>query len=114
MNSPERMATFSPQSENGSQSPVMSLTDSALGGSTSPDVQIKSNCSSLSDRDEENFESYGENDNVEFDDRYVCLEIVNQTEILSFWKVKRDLSLERTYYVMSVLSDVLFVPTSLW
>ncbi|XP_059092920.1 rab11 family-interacting protein 4B-like isoform X2 [Tigriopus californicus] len=68
MNSPERMATFSPQSEHGSQSPVMSLTDSALGGSTSPDVQIKSNCSSLSDRDEENFESYGENDNVEFDD----------------------------------------------
>ena len=42
-----------------------SLTDSALGGSTSPDIQ-KSQCSSLSDR-EENFESYGENDDVEYD-----------------------------------------------
>ena len=46
-----------------------SLADSALGGAASPDIVVKSACSSLSDRDEENFESYGENDDVEYDDR---------------------------------------------
>ena len=46
-----------------------SLADSAIGGAASPDIVVKSACSSLSDRDEENFESYGENDDVEYDDR---------------------------------------------
>eukprot|EP00095_Tigriopus_kingsejongensis_P009223 maker-scaffold851_size88925-snap-gene-0.22 protein:Tk09223 transcript:maker-scaffold851_size88925-snap-gene-0.22-mRNA-1 annotation:"rab11 family-interacting protein 4" len=67
MNSPDRMSTLSP-GDRGSQSPVVSLTDSALGGSASPDAPHKSNCSSLSDRDEVNFESYGENDDVELED----------------------------------------------
>jgi len=44
-----------------------SLVDSAVGGMGSPDIQIKSQCSSLSDEREENFESYGENDDVEYE-----------------------------------------------
>ncbi|CAB4054647.1 RAB11FIP3_4 [Lepeophtheirus salmonis] len=45
----------------------LSLTDSAIGSSTSPEAPHKSQCSSLSDRDEENFESFGENVDIEFD-----------------------------------------------
>ena len=41
------------------------------GGSTSPDAQPKSHCSSTlsSDREEESFECFGENDDIEYDDR---------------------------------------------
>ncbi len=50
-----------------------SLADSALGGSTSPDLmQVKSQCSSLSDRDEEIFDGQGEGDDGSagyYDDR---------------------------------------------
>jgi len=51
-----------------------STTDSAMGGSTSPDddpplYRHKSNVadSSFSDEKEENFESYGENEDVEYE-----------------------------------------------
>jgi len=45
-----------------SESPS-SLVDSAIGGSASPDLmQVKSQCSSLSDRDEEVFDGHGEID----------------------------------------------------
>jgi len=52
-------------------SPQSSTTDSALGGSTSPDEtsQRQNNLadSSFSDEREENFESYGENEDVEYE-----------------------------------------------
>ena len=52
-------------------SPQSSTTDSAIGGSTSPDEtsQRQNNLadSSFSDEREENFESYGENGDVEYE-----------------------------------------------
>lgn len=56
-NSTENEArNFSPQSS----------SDSAIGGSTSPDEKQKVD-SSFSDDREENFESYGENEDVEYE-----------------------------------------------
>lgn len=52
-------------------SPQSSTTDSALGGSTSPDESSQRPShlvdSSFSDEREENFESYGENEDVEYE-----------------------------------------------
>ncbi|ROT78267.1 hypothetical protein C7M84_002997, partial [Penaeus vannamei] len=58
-----------PGDDRGSPSSLTDL-DSALGGSAaSPDSTRKSNsgCSSMSDREEENFECYGEADDIECD-----------------------------------------------
>ncbi len=59
----QRERTLSPQSQ----------ADSAMGGSTSPDDQSQHRLnpgdkdSSFSDEREENFESYGENEDVEYE-----------------------------------------------
>jgi len=53
---------FPEKPSSNSESPS-SLVDSAIGGSASPDLmQVKSQCSSLSDRDEEVFDGHGEID----------------------------------------------------
>ena len=63
INQAEEARMASPQSS--------TTTDSAIGGSTSPDEARPSTLhmadSSFSDEKEENFESYGENEDVEYE-----------------------------------------------
>ena len=65
-NSPPEAATTTSPANSGH-----SMSDSAMGGScASPDqlLNVKSHCSSLSDRDqEENFEGCGDNEDVPYD-----------------------------------------------